>query len=248
MIISSETFSFLSIMSVFVTMAALLLLLMVISFEKQISDLSHEKREMELTNSLQQSTYMQLNQQIHPHFLFNTISLLIGLARLNRLDTLIKSLESLSLLLKFKYQNKDPLIPLHSEIEYTKSYLRIQGLRFSNRLTIEWSIDASTLDYLIPPYLIQTLTENAFKHGLEKKVGQLLLQLETKNENDHFSITITDNGLGFEHLSLEKAMENGHGLLNLKQRLDLLFTNSLMELVKGRSGETSIRIQIPKSH
>lgn len=248
MIISAETFSFLAILSIFVTMASLLLLFMIISFEKQIADLSFEKEQIELMKSLQESTYMQLNQQIHPHFLFNTISLLIGLARLNRIDTLIKSMESLALFLKFKYQAKDPLIPLSSEIDYTNSYLKIQGLRFSDRLTITQSIDEETLDFRIPPYLIQTLTENSFKHGLEKKVGKLTLHIETKNESDYFSITVTDNGLGFEDANLEDAIANGHGLLNIKQRLDMLFTNSSMELLTGLLHvETSIRVCIPKS-
>lgn len=106
MLITYETFSVFAIFSIFVPMAGAIILMMVLAFEKQIDTLSFEKQQMVLENTAQESKYMRLNQQIHPHFLFNTINLMLGLASLNRIDTLIKAMETLSLFLKFKYQIK----------------------------------------------------------------------------------------------------------------------------------------------
>src|SRR4051812_23124127 len=98
--ISYETFSLFVILSIFVPLTGAVILMMLLAFERQISALSFEKQKIVLEKTLQESQYMQLNQQIHPHFLFNTINLMLGLARLKRIDTLISALESLSLFLK----------------------------------------------------------------------------------------------------------------------------------------------------
>lgn len=244
--ISYETFSLFVIFSIFVPLTGAVILMMLLAFERQISALSFEKQKIVLEKTLQESQYMQLNQQIHPHFLFNTINLMLGLARLKRIDTLISALESLSLFLKFKYQVKDPLIPLEKEWEYTKYYLKIQQMRFRDRLTIEEEIAESTSQSLVPPYLLQTLTENAFKHGLEKKPGPLKLLIKAVDQTDSILLQIEDNGLGLDGRSLEELVKNGHGLANVQQRLMLLFKNSTLDIREDHGHGVTVSVTIPK--
>ncbi|MFE4522560.1 sensor histidine kinase [Cytobacillus firmus] len=246
MLITYETFSLFAIFSIFVPMAGAIILMMVLAFEKQIDTLSFEKQQVVLENTLQESKYMQLNQQIHPHFLFNTINLMLGLARLNRIDTLIKAMETLSLFLKFKYQIKEQLIPLKKEWEYTKYYLKIQELRFHNRLTITEDIDEEALKHYVPPYLLQTIVENSFKHGLEKKPGPLSLSIKTVSHKDSITLYVEDNGLGIGHYSFEDMLAKGQGLSNVKKRLDLLFQTSDLDISKNEQDGATVKITLPK--
>lgn len=246
MLITYETFSLFAIFSIFIPMAGAIILMMVLAFEKQIDSLSFEKQQVVLENSLQESKYMQLNQQIHPHFLFNTINLMLGLARLNRIDTLIKAMETLSLFLKFKYQIKEQLIPLKKEWEYTQYYLQIQELRFYNRLTITENIDESVLEHYVPPYLLQTIVENSFKHGLEKRPGPLFLSIKAIDQGDSILLFIEDNGLGIGDHSFDEMMAKGHGLSNVKKRLELLFNSADMDIFANEHNGATVKITIPK--
>ncbi|WP_370223806.1 sensor histidine kinase [Cytobacillus sp.] len=246
MLITYETFSLFAIFSIFVPMAGAIILMMVLAFEKQIDSLSFEKQQVVLENTLQESKYMQLNQQIHPHFLFNTINLMLGLARLNRIETLIKAMETLSLFLKFKYQIKEQLIPLKKEWEYTRYYLKIQELRFHNRLTITEDVDEEALKHFVPPYLLQTIVENSFKHGLEKKPGPLSLTIKAASHEDHITLYVEDNGLGIGDHSFEDMMTKGQGLSNVKTRLDLLFQKANLDIYKNEQNGATVKITLPK--
>jgi two-component system sensor histidine kinase AlgZ len=247
MLVSYETFSLFVIFAIFVSLSGAIILMMVLAFERQISGLSYEKQQIVLEKTLQESQYMQLNQQIHPHFLFNTINLMLGLARLKRIDTLISTMETLSLFLKFKYQVRDPLIPLEKEWEYTKYYLKIQQIRFRDRLTIEDDIAESTFPVLVPPYLLQTLTENAFKHGLEKKPGSLHLFIKAVDQNDSILLQIVDNGLGLQGLTMEQLLKKGHGLANVNERLKLLYEEPILDIQENHNHGVTVTVTIPKT-
>jgi two-component system sensor histidine kinase AlgZ len=246
MLVSYETFSLFVIFAIFVSLTGAIILMMVLAFERHISGLSYEKQKIILEKTLQESQYMQLNQQIHPHFLFNTINLMLGLARLKRIETLISTMETLSLFLKFKYQVKDPLIPLEKEWEYTKYYLKIQQIRFRDRLTIEEEMAANTFQTLVPPYLMQTLVENAFKHGLEKKPGPLKLVLKAEDVTDSILLQIADNGLGLNGLTMEQLLNKGHGLANVHQRLKLLYEDSKLDIRENHDQGVIVTVTIPK--
>jgi two-component system sensor histidine kinase AlgZ len=223
-----------------------IILMVVLAFERQISGLSYEKEKIIVEKTLQESQYMQLNQQIHPHFLFNTINLMLGLARLKRIDTLISTMEALSLFLKFKYQVKEPLIPLKKECEYTLYYLKIQQMRFRDRLIIEEEIEESTFQTLVPPYLLQTLAENAFKHGLEKKPGVLKLLIKAIDQPDSILLQVKDNGLGLDGTPMEELFKKGQGLANVQQRLKLLFENSHLDIRENHDFGVTVTVTIPK--
>jgi two-component system, LytTR family, sensor histidine kinase AlgZ len=199
----------------------------ILAFEREIDFLKNENQRIHLEKELQQSEYMQLNQQIHPHFLFNTINLVLGLARLQKMEQLIKVLEHLSLFLKFKYQVRDQLIPFSQELDYTKHYLTIQEIRMGNRLTISYDISEKDVDILVPPYMLQTLTENAFKHSLEKKAGELLLLVRFYTNDSTATIEVIDNGIGKINDSFTVMATKGHGLKNIQNRLKLLFGHNI---------------------
>ncbi|WP_243355943.1 sensor histidine kinase [Bacillus litorisediminis] len=246
MLLNYYTFSIFVILAIFAPLAGTIALLVVLAFEKQIDGLTFQKQQVQMEKELQESEYMQLNQQIQPHFLFNTMNLMLGLARLDRKEKLIQVMEAFSHYLKFKYQVREHLIPLNKEWEYTQSYIHIQKIRFQNRLRVDMILNPDANEVLVPPYLIHTLVENAFKHGLEKKPGDLYLKLQADLINDQVTIIVTDNGIGIGDLSKKDLFQKGHGLPNIHRRLKLLYDQSSLDIKRGSSGGTKVSIVLPK--
>ncbi|ANE45195.1 ATPase [Paenibacillus swuensis] len=222
-------------------------------FERRIDLLENKKLELELERSLQQAVYNQLNQQIEPHFLFNTLNAVLSLARLGRTEELVKSIESLSLYFKFKYQTTDPLIPFSLEAKYAEYYLDIQKLRFGPRLHIDRAYESGMEDAMIPPFLLQTLVENAFKHGLEHRMGEARLSIQCHAAQGAMELIVTDNGCppyeGVPEVSALPAEPAGHGLDNIRRRLKLYFgENTDVRLITQEEGGTVATARWPLTY
>jgi two-component system, LytTR family, sensor histidine kinase AlgZ len=217
----------------------------ILAFEREIDVLKHENMQVHLEKELRHSEYMQLNQQIHPHFLFNTMNLILGLARLKKNEQLIEVLEHFSLFLKFKYRVKEQLISFSDELDYTKHYLAIQQIRMGQRLSITYEIDSfSDESVLTPPYMLQTLTENAFKHSLEKKSGMIELQIRYRTNATTAFLEVIDNGIGVIEDDFDIDQTKGHGLKNIKTRLYLLFgTQASIHLKQIPPGGVKVTVQ-----
>lgn len=147
---------------------------------------------------------------------------MLSLIRLKRYDGLKEAFEHMVLYLRFKYVDKDPLYVMTDEISYTNHFIAIQKLRFGERLQVSWEVDIAVKQALILPYLLQTLVENAFKHGVEMVEGDALIHIEIKKYNKEVSLTVKDNGPGFQDTSFLDHYE-GIGLKNIETRLHLLF-------------------------
>lgn len=230
--LSYEGFFILILISLLGPVIGLLFIIFYHMLEQKVYLLEMENRRVYLENELQKSEYMQLTQQIQPHFLFNALNSLLSLARLKRSDQLIPSFEHLILFLRYKYQTKRQLHPLYQEIDYTRHYLAIQQMRFGSRLQVQWVVDPILSNAVVPPYLLQTLVENAFKHGLELVEGQALLQIRlqtTEEDRSPFArLTVQDNGPGFSRNPFQQEAasldsRSGVGLSNIQKRLALLF-------------------------
>lgn len=218
--ITFQLFTLIIILSILVPIAGAVAILLMLVFEQKIGLLESENTKIKLEKELQYSEYMQLNQQIQPHFLFNTMNILLSLARLKRNDQLIEALENLSLYFKYKYQPKEPLISFDRELAYTNHYLVIQKIRFGQRLKVSIEIDDICQKVMIPPYMLQTLVENSFKHGLEKKIGDALVTIRCRKDNDNVCLQVVDNGIG---IMVDNKDKSGHGMENISKRLELLF-------------------------
>ncbi|WP_225435377.1 sensor histidine kinase [Bacillus aerolatus] len=200
-----------------------------------------QTREIALERELQTALYNQLNKEIQPHFFFNTLNSILSLARLDRKTELIRSIETLSKLLKFKYQTNNTFITIEEELTYINYYLEIQKTRFRERLQYEISTDPKVNKAVIIPFLIQTLVENAFKHSFEKKIGDALLKIEVIKIEQAIHVTVWNNLP--DHLD-EKLGKGGLGLGNIIKRLDLLFPNdeTSVQLTNSEDGTTVIAI------
>lgn len=179
-----------------------------------------ERSKSQLTEELIRAEYLNLGQQIQPHFLFNALNLLLSLTRLNRREELLKALEHLSLFLRSGYISRPSLVLIESELNLSEHYLAIQQMRFGKRLKINISCSEAHRKKEIIPYLIQTFIENAFKHGLEKKVGIAEIDVKVTEKNGSMVLTIQDNG---PDPKPGTGKSDGSGLENIRRRLDLIF-------------------------
>lgn len=229
-----EAFTLFIALCILAPILGALAVLFLLAYENRIDLLEKQKKEMALERDLQEALYIQLNQEIQPHFFFNTLNSMLSLARLGRKEELISGLENFSKLLKHKYITTDKTLSLRKELEYVEYYLAIQRIRFRERLEINWQTEPLALSALTIPYLVQTLVENAFKHAFEKNPGPAHLIISVNRKGSQVQIAVTNNLI----VSTEdKENTTGIGLSNLENRLSLLFSKDKVSIENQINGE-----------
>ncbi len=172
----------------------------------------NKTEELEKENAL--IRFETLKSQLNPHFLFNS---------LNVLSSLIKSepqkaqnfVDEFSSVYRYTLDViENPVIEFKEELEYARSFLYLQKIRFDEALIVEINVDVSKLNLLVPPLAIQTLLENAFKHN--KVSASSPLQIKIYDKDDHI---VVENNL---QLKMNNIESKGIGLSNLIKRYELL--------------------------
>jgi two-component system LytT family sensor kinase len=182
-------------------------------------------RKDRLTRELQQAkaeAEMQLlRAQLNPHFLFNTLNNLYGLA-LRRSTKTADSILKLSQILDFLlYDSNQPVIPLSKEVVLLRDYLDLEQLRYGERLQLELDIPEALPEVLISPLLLLPLVENAFKHGGAGEEGCFRIRIKLRTDASQLVFEIKNSKRKGKR---EAAAGNGGiGLRNLRQRLQLLY-------------------------
>lgn len=160
-----------------------------------------------------------LKSQIAPHFLFNTLNNLYGLA-VDKSDKLPDLMLRLSSLLRHSlYETQRPQVPLNAEIEVLKSYIGLERIRLEDDLVLEFGNTVPEGSGLgIAPLLLIVFIENAFKHSKGIRSGPVMIDIKTMLEGDRFMLTVTNN-----YDSSTPASPQGIGLINVKRRLEVLY-------------------------
>jgi two-component sensor histidine kinase len=172
------------------------------------------------------SEYKALNALMNPHFIFNTLNNVQSLFNNNDKQSANEYLRVFSDLIRQNMHNVSrELIPLQKEMELVNNYLRLEKLRFEDKMNysieVDNAIDLSCI--MIPPLLIQPLVENSIKHGilpLEDRDGLINIHIY---ERDHFLyIEVRDNGVGLQPTNKEGSLHESFGLENIKKRIEQL--------------------------
>lgn len=165
-----------------------------------------------------------LQSQIKPHFLYNSLSVIISLCYSDgeRAGKLIGELSNY-LRLTFTIDPYNSYMSLEKEISLIKSYIEIEKARFGDRLKIELNIDERLLEYRIPALIIQPIVENSICHGLMKRISGGTVKITAKKSDDFIEITVKDDGVGIQQERLGKLLNNSFtgsiGLKNVNKRL-----------------------------
>ena len=177
----------------------------------------HETHQMK--ERLAEAKIRELQMQMNPHFLFNTLSLVIRSIQLGERDTSIQLVKAISKILRSSIEINTVSIPLDAEIELLQSYLYIQKLHLKGRVTFCLDVRKSFMDedVMIPPLTIQPLVENSISHGLFDKPegGQITISAALTEEGDML-LTVSDNGIGINKKQLEEMVNGG--------KVDILIT------------------------
>ena len=176
-----------------------------------------------------------LQAQINPHFMYNTLQVIGGMALEEDAPEVYSVTLALSDILRYSLNFSKEMVCLEEEVEYLKSYVMIQNERFGGKVQLKLELEPDTRKCLIPKLILQPLAENSFEHGLLNKAGDWLLTVEshTTPEGD-LLICIKDNGIGFDserlaqirekiELDTVKALNSGShiGLANVHARIKL---------------------------
>ena len=199
-----------------------------------------------------------LRHQINPHFLFNTLNVICGMARLENAETSEKMIKSLSSLFRYTLHTDDKESNVAQEIDVIKDYIYLQKMRFGDRIKYEIDCDPETEDASIPSFTIQPLVENCIVHGLSSiETGGTIRIVTRKEDGDspRLNVIISDTGVGMSPEKLseinDKLRDNddpahkGIGIGNISRRLSLMYPDSVFKIESTENKGTVFTIDIP---
>jgi len=197
---------------------------------------TREREAFRLEAELTGARLAVLRTQLQPHFLFNTLHTIGSLILQQQGERAVGLLAELGELLRSTLAKRDTdLAPLRDELADIRRYLRIEEARFEDRLRVEWDVDANALDALVPPFILQPLVENAFRHGIARRAAASTLRIGAGIDGDGVRITIYNDGPPLaDRFSLSDA--TGYGLKNVQARLRTRNPLGTFELVNAVAG------------
>lgn len=193
-----------------------------------------------------------LRAQINPHFLYNTLDTIAYLCRHNpgQAGKLVLSLANY-LRYSFDFESLTELVPISKELDLVKFYLSIQKERFKERINIEYNIEEN-ISFAVPPLSLQSIVENAVKHGIIKKDGGGKIIINVKKKDNFFEVEVIDNGVGLAKKELADILGSDPdnrerkriGLKNINSRLKKVYNQEL--IIKSKKGKgTTVRFLVP---
>lgn len=204
-----------------------------VALEEMAGKISHnmetQKEKAELEKRLAQSELKMLQNQINPHFLFNTLNMIYCMAEKEGAKEASSMLLKTSHLLRYGLEMQNRLSDFKRELHVLQYYIDIQKLRFGDKLTIQ--VDVQDMEEIgnvpIPGMIFQPLIENAMKHGLKDCVKDGLIGIEIRKTAGDIDIMVFDNGQGMSKPKLKQLIENDYqaldstslGLYNVVHRL-----------------------------
>ena len=203
---------------------------------------------------LLQARMAALQNQINPHFLFNTLNSISSLVRFDP-DTAREMILKLATILRRLLNSTDSFVALREEIEFIDNYLAIEVVRFGrDKLKVVKELDPASLEAMVPSMLQQPLVENCIKHGLSPKVEGGSITLRSRLIKSRLVVEVEDDGVGMASAQ-EFVPENGQaqslagmgiGMANVAERLKVLYGDAAKMMIENREGGgTLIRLRLP---
>lgn len=168
---------------------------------------------------IKEATLNKLRSQLNPHFIFNSLNSIRALVSADP-EKARDSITALSNIFRKTLQlDKSTKVPFSEELQIVEDYLKLEKIRFEERLDFSFNIEENVFRYGVPPLMLQTLVENGIKHGISNLTKGGILKLEGKEQDGKAVFTITNSGNIVENNGKRK----GYGLKNTRERLQLLY-------------------------
>ena len=222
--------------------------------------------DIPMSASKRQAQYLALQNQINPHFLYNTLEGIRGEALSANCTSIATMCEALSTFFRYTISQVQNLVSLREELDNTKNYFFIQQYRFGPRLSLQVMLaddcEKEAMEIRIPKLTLQPIVENAIIHGLECKLGEGIVRIKIEVMDSRLLITVSDNGVGMEAeqvVALRHALsvksseglakkEGGIALENVNHRIKLLFGERYgLDITSCIGVGTDVMISLPRS-
>jgi two-component system, sensor histidine kinase YesM len=196
-----------------------------------------------------------LQAQINPHFMYNTLDSIVWMAEGGNNKEVVIMTSTLGKLLRQSISNEEELVTIEKEIDYARSYLIIQKMRYTDQLTFEIVVDPAIYSYQIVKLTLQPLVENAIYHGIKYKEGMGKILITGEEWEEGILIQIIDDGIGMEDETLDHIFDkkkrvnknNGVAVENVNRRLKLYYGEIYGLKYESKLGEgTTVSIFLPK--
>ena len=202
---------------------------------------------------VQKAELKQLQYQINPHFLYNSLLILYNLIRMSDSECAMIMAKHLGSYYQYITRSGAEEVPLVKELGHAKDYIAIQSIRFSNRITVMFGeINEKLNDFMVPRLIIQPIIENAFNHGLKDKLKNGIVEISAFEEKKQIILSIEDNGESLDDDKLRKlqaeldssgSITETTGLVNVHRRLQIKFGKE-SGLYVSRGGMGGLRVDI----
>jgi two-component system, LytTR family, sensor kinase len=199
---------------------------------------------------LLQARMAALQNQINPHFLFNTLNSISSLVRFDP-DMAREMILKLATILRRLLHSTDSFVSLREEVEFIDNYLDIEVVRFGrDKLKVVKELDPASLEAMVPSMLLQPLVENCIKHGLSPKIEGGSITLRSRLIKSRLVVEVEDDGVGMSATQPEDDSDGttvgGIGMANVAERLKVLYGDTAKMMVENREGGgTLIRLRLP---
>lgn len=206
--------------------------------------------------SKRKSEFDTLQSQINPHFLYNTLDIIVWMIENEQKQEAVKIVTALARFFRISLSKGKSIITVRDELEHVRNYLMIQQMRFKNKFVYEIDAEEEVLDLVSLKLMLQPLVENAIYHGMEFMDGDGEICVKVYREAEDLWFRISDNGLGMtqeqvksllgekKHVSSRRG--SGIGVKNVNERIRLYFGADYGLTIQSEPDEgTIISIRLP---
>ena len=189
-----------------------------------------ETDKLRLQNTVKELELRRIKSQINPHFIFNSLNSIRALVDEDP-DRAREAVTALGNILRISLQSgQRETVQLQRELGIVRDYLALQHIRFEDRLKVEYVIDPATLNLPVPVMMLQTLVENAVKHGIGRRVNGGLVRILSRMRGDRFELVVQNTG----HLN-RTGRHSGFGCSSTMERLSILYGNDASFSIEEKS-------------
>ena len=198
-----------------------------------------------------------LQSRVNPHFMFNTLNIIAGLAVEEDAEKTTQITIKTAKYLRYSLVSLDKTVKLKQEVDNIRDYIDIQKERFGERIHAEFEIAQECEEALIPSMILQPLCENSLVHGMAPLIRQTMVTVSAKAEGERLILCVEDNGAGMTQEVLEEIKERLHhaddyddtqgiGIVNTYQRLQMFFERDVTCIVESQQEvRTAVTFFIP---
>ncbi len=187
-----------------------------------------------------------IKSHINPHFIFNALNSIRALVDENPARARTAITELSNILRSSMQAEKMETVPLQQELDIVKDYLALEHMRFEERLQIEMEINDDTLNQPIPPMMLQTLVENAIKHGISKRINGGLIRIISDFKDNRHELVVQNSGKlnGYSNVN-----DEGFGIKSTQDRLNLLYQGkAFFDIHEIEGGMVESKIIMPTAN